>query len=85
MINTNTEMVSAEMQNKFDNLDQNDFIEIAQSAAESVMEGKVSEKILVNLSSPDVMMFDPVVLPEYKHLTIEYENGKEIIICIGLD
>ena len=78
-------MVSAEMQNKFDNLNENDFIEIAQSAAESVMEGKVSEKILVNLSSPDVMMFDPVVLPEYKHLTIEYKNGKEILICIGLD
>ena len=52
-------MVSAEMQNKFDNLNENDFIEIAQSAAESVMEGKVNEKILVNLSSPDVMMFDP--------------------------
>ena len=78
-------MVSAEMQNKFDNLVENDFIEIAQSAVESVMEGKVSEKILVNLSSPDVMMFDPVVLPEYKHLTIEYKNGKEILICIGLD
>jgi len=30
MINTITEMVSAEMQNKFDNLDQNDFIEIAR-------------------------------------------------------
>ena len=78
-------MVSAEMQNKFDNLNENDFIEIAQSAAESVMEGKVNKKILVNLSSPDVMMFDPVVLPEYKHLTIEYKNGKEILICIGLD
>ena len=78
-------MVSVEMQNKFDNLNENDFIEIAQSAAESVMEGKVNEKILVNLSSPDVMMFDPVVLQEYKHLTIEYKNGKEILICIGLD
>lgn len=78
-------MVSAEMQNKFDNLDQKDFLEIAESATESVMDGKVSDKILVNLSSPDIMMFDPICLPEYKHLTIEYENGKVIIICIGLD
>ena len=78
-------MVSAEMQNKFDNLDQNDFLEIAESAAESVMDGKVSKKILVNLSNLDTMIFDPVCLPEYKHLTIEYENGKKILICIGLD
>ena len=77
-------MVSAEMQNKFDNLNENDFIEIAQSAAESVMEGKVNEKILVNLSSPDVMMFDPVVLPEYKHLTIEYKNGIMIELLINV-
>jgi mitochondrial fission protein ELM1 len=78
-------MVSAEMQNKFDNLNQNDFIEIAQSAAESVMEGKVSEKILVNLSSPDVMIFDPIIIPEYKHITVKYKNGKNILIMIGLD
>lgn len=78
-------MVSAEMQNKFNTLTQKDFMEIAQSAAESVMKGKVSKEILVNLSSPDYMIFDPIIKPEYKHLTVEYENGKEIIICIGLD
>lgn len=78
-------MVSAEMQNKFNTLTQKDFMEIAQSAAESVMKGKVSKEILVNLSSPDCMIFDPFVKPEYKHLTVEYENGKEIMICIGLD
>lgn len=73
------------MQNKFDNLTQTDFIEIAESAAESVMNGKVSKEILVNLSSPDVMIFDPIIKYEYKHLRVEYENGKEILICIGLD
>lgn len=78
-------MVSAEMQNKFNTLTQKDFMEIAQSAAESVMKGKVSKEILVNLSSPDCMIFDPIIKPEYKHLTVEYENGKEIMICIGLD
>jgi len=78
-------MVSAEMQNKFDNLTQDDFMEIAQSAAESVMGGKVSKEILVNLSSPDCMIFDPIVKYEHKHLLVEYENGKEILICIGLD
>ena len=78
-------MVSVEMQNKFDNLTQKDFMEIAQSAAESVMDGKVSKEILVNLSSPDCMIFDPIIKYEHKHLLVEYDNGKEILICIGLD
>ena len=78
-------MVSADMQQKFDTLTEDDFMEIAQSAAESVMAGKVREKVLVNLSSPDTMMLDPVVTPEYKHITVEYENGKKILIMIGLD
>ena len=78
-------MITAEMQQKFVNLTQNDFIKIAESAAESVMNGKVSKEILVNLSSPDVMIFDPIIKYEYKHLRVEYENGKEILICIGLD
>ena len=73
------------MQNKFDNLDEKDFMDIAQSAAEAVMEDKVSEKILVNLSSPDVMIFDPIIIPEYKHITVKYKNGKNILIMIGLD
>ena len=78
-------MITAEMQQKFVNLTQNDFMKIAESAAESVMNGKVSKEILVNLSSPDVMIFDPIIKYEYKHLRVEYENGKEILICIGLD
>ena len=78
-------MITAEMQEKFVNLTQNDFMKIAESAAESVMHGKVSKEILVNLSSPDVMIFDPIIKYEYKHLRVEYENGKEILICIGLD
>ena len=78
-------MITAEMQEKFVNLTQNDFMKIAESAAESVMNGKVSKEILVNLSSPDVMIFDPIIKYEYKHLRVEYENGKEILICIGLD
>ena len=78
-------MVSGEMQKKFDNLLEEDFIEIAECAIESVMKGKVNKKILVNISTPDVMMFDPVILPEHKYLLIEYKNGKEIFICIGLD
>ncbi len=78
-------MVSAEMQQKFDNLNENDFMEIAQSAAEAVIQERVKNKVLVNLSSPDAMIFDPIVIPEYKHITVEYENGKEILIMIGLD
>ena len=78
-------MISAEMQQKFNNLTENDFIEIAESAADSVMNGKVSKEILVNLSSPDVMIFDPIIKYEHKHLRVEFQNGKEILICIGLD
>lgn len=78
-------MVSTEMQQKFDNLNENDFMEIAKSAAEAVIQERVKNKVLVNLSSPDTMIFDPIVIPEYKHITVEYSNGKEILIMIGLD
>ena len=78
-------MVSAETQNKFDSLTEKDFIKIARSATESVMSGKVSKEILVNLSSPDCMIFDPIVKYEHKYLLVEYDNGIEIRICIGLD
>ena len=43
-------MVSAEMRNKFDNLVENDFMEIAQSAAEAVIQEK-EHSVLVNLST----------------------------------
>lgn len=78
-------MVSTEMQQKFDDLNENDFMKIAQSAAEAVIQERVKKSVLVNLSSPDCMIFDPIVIPEYKHITVEYENGKEILIMIGLD
>jgi len=75
-----------EIQTKFNTLTKEDFIKIAESAADSVEEGTVKEKVLVNLSTPDVMMFDPVCLPrEYKHLAVEYKDGTEILIMIGLD
>ena len=78
-------MVSAEMQKKFDNLVEKDFMDIAQSAAEAVIQERVNKSVLVNLSSPDTMIFDPIIIPEYKHITVEYENGKNILIMIGLD
>tara|TARA_Y100000817_G_C16818202_1_gene527641 strand:- start:388 stop:624 length:237 start_codon:yes stop_codon:yes gene_type:complete len=78
-------MVSTEMQEKFDTLTEKDFIEIATSAVDSVMNGKVSKKILVNLSSPDCMIFDPIIVYEHKHLRVEFPNGQEILIMIGLD
>lgn len=78
-------MVSAEMQNKFDNLVEKDFMDIAQSAAEAVIQERINKSVLVNLSSPDTMIFDPIIIPEYKHITVEYENGKNILIMIGLD
>ena len=77
--------MTTELQKRFDELVEDDFLRIAESAVESVASGQVKEKILVNLSTPDIMMFDPVCFPEYKHLMVEYENGKEILICIGKD
>ena len=77
-------MSLAEIQPKFDNLKEEDFVEIAESAAESVEKGKVTKEVLVNLSSPDCMIFDPVIKPEYKHMLFEI-HGKYILICIGLD
>ena len=73
------------MQNKFDNLVEKDFMDIAQSAAEAVIQERINKSVLVNLSSPDTMIFDPIIIPEYKHITVEYENGKNILIMIGLD
>ena len=77
-------MSRAEIQSKFDNLQIEDFVEIAESVADSVEKGKVTNEVLVNLSSPDIMMFDPAIKPEYKHVEFEI-HGKNILICIGLD
>jgi len=78
-------MVSVEMRNKFDNLVEKDFMDIAQSAAEAVIQERVKHSVLVYLSNPDVMIFDPIAnQSEYKHITVEYSNGKEIKIVIAI-
>ena len=68
--------------NAFDKLEDADFMRIARSWATN---GKPAEKILVNLSSPDVIMVDPVCLPrEYK--SMEFEIGDDtVLVCIGND
>ena len=68
--------------NAFDKLEDADFVRIARSWAAN---GKPAEKILVNLSSPDVIMVDPVCLPrEYKFM--EFEIGDDtVLVCIGND
>lgn len=50
-------MDAVEMQNKFDNLVENDFIEIAESASDDVMKGKVKQQNFVNISYPDIMIY----------------------------
>ena len=79
-------MVSVEMRNKFDNLVEKDFMDIAQSAAEAVIQERIKKhSVLVYLSNPDVMIFDPIAnQSEYKHITVEYSNGKEIKIMIAI-
>ena len=72
------------LQETFDTLKEEDFTKIANSVCESVSDGKVKSEVLVNLSTPDVMIFDPVLKPECKHMLFEID-GKEILICIGLD
>jgi len=68
----------------FDSLKEKDFTIIAQAVYASVVAGQVTNEVLVNLSTPDVMIFDPVLKPEYKHMLFEIDM-KDILICIGLD
>ena len=73
-----------ELQSKFDELTVDDFTEIANSCADNVKNGQIKERVLVNLSQPDVMIFDPICYREYKHLKFEI-HGRDILIMIGLD
>ena len=79
----------SKQQLNFNTLEQNDFIQIAENAAEHVITGRCKGQVLVNCSQPDIMCFDPVSIPEYKHMTfdIEGENAKtyEIMVMIGKD
>ena len=72
------------LQETFDNLQMNDFVQIAEAAANAVSEGRVQKEVLVNLSTPDIMIFDPKLKNEYKHVMFEIHN-RDILICIGLD
>ena len=83
-IETNN-MVSAQMQKTFDELTKEDFYKIAESASKDVLAGKCERGILVNLSSPDYMMYNPVCIPEIKHLVVEFEGGASVKVMIGLD
>ena len=79
-----TKMSFNTLQNKYDNLTQNDFIEIVESVRGHIR-GKTKETILVNLSHPSIIVFNPIDIPcEYKYLNIEYVTGKKVkvIICI---
>lgn len=73
-----------ELQTKFDTLKEDDFVKIAKAAYESVTMGKVQSEVLVNISQPDIMIFDPKVKPEFKFLDFDI-GDKEIRVCIGLD
>jgi hypothetical protein len=71
----------------FDTLVQDDFIQIAENAAEHIINGRCKGRVLVNCSQPDVMCFDPVSIPEYKHMNFEIggENDTtyKILVMIG--
>ena len=57
----------------------------------------MSKEILVNLSTPDTLIFDPILKYEHKFVYVEYKDntvgvwdektsdGKKILISIGLD
>ena len=77
---------------EFEKLDQEFFIDIAHSAYEAVLEGRCYSElkkqniVLVNLSSPDVMIYAPVALPkEFKHLTFDIGKDKELLVIVGND
>ena len=77
---------------EFEKLDKDFFIDIVKSVYKAAHEGlcyneqKDQNIVLVNLSSPDVMIYAPVVLPsEYKHLTFEIGEDKELLVIVGND
>ena len=76
----------------FETLDEKFFMNIANSVYKAAHEGlcyneqKGQNIVLVNLSSPDIMIYAPVVLPsEYKHLTFEIGEDKELLVIVGND
>jgi hypothetical protein len=72
---------------KFNSLTDNDFIGYAESALSSAAEkGKpLPERILVYLSNPDLMIYDPVHITG-RTLTKELEFGEKqsIFVTIGM-
>lgn len=79
-------MVSAELRQKFDNLTEKDFMDIAQSAIEAVIQERVKKTVLVYLSNPEIMIYDPInISSEYKFLELTFNDNKDILICIGLE
>lgn len=77
---------------EFEKLDENFFMNIAKSAFKDAHEGRCYNKqkdqniVLVNLSTPDIMIYAPVVLPgEYKHLTFDIGEDKELLVIVGND
>ena len=77
----------SDLEAKFNSLNDNDFIEYAESALSSAAEkGKpLPERILVYLSNPDLMIYDPVHITA-RTLTKELEFGEKqsIFVTIGM-
>ena len=80
-------MTDTTLQQKFDALSDNDFIEYAQAIIESDEEkGRAGTKrVLVYLSQPDIMICDPVhVSGTIKTREVEFEGGGSVSVSIGM-
>ena len=76
-----------ELEEKFNSLNDNDFIKYAESALASAAENDkpIPERILVYLSNPDLMIYDPVHITG-RTLTKELEFGEKqtLFVTIGM-
>ena len=77
---------------EFEKLNNDFFMNIANSAFKAAHEGRCYNQqknqniVLVNLSSPDIMIYNPIVLPgEYKHQTFDIGEDKELLVIVGND
>ena len=80
-------MTDAAIRQQFDALSDNDFIEYAQAIAEADKEkGRAgTQRVLVYLSQPDIMICDPVHMSgTVKTREVKFEGGSSVSVSIGM-
>ena len=74
--------MTTDLKRQFECFEEKDFTEIAKSVYEFVSNGRIKREVLVNLSNPNLVVFDPVFVPS-NHKEMEFEIADKII-CINV-